>query len=66
MISGISSRPPRWICPAERQRASSTHVKKNAAPAHPPAATPRHATQTMRLAAANLHLDDIVCCRRVG
>eukprot|EP00966_Prymnesium_polylepis_P096226 2229622-Prymnesium_polylepis.1 len=39
MISGISSQPPRWICPAERQRASSTHVKQKAAqPTHHPVA----------------------------
>eukprot|EP00966_Prymnesium_polylepis_P103679 2400508-Prymnesium_polylepis.1 len=66
MIStGISSQPPRWICPQSgRASACQQHARK--AKRRSPPATPRHATQTMRLAATNLHLDDIVCCRRVG
>eukprot|EP00966_Prymnesium_polylepis_P037975 880906-Prymnesium_polylepis.1 len=61
----------------ERQRASSTHVKQNAAQhtRHPPRGTrPKRRALLLgkmvdRMAASrltNLHLDDIVCCRRVG
>eukprot|EP00966_Prymnesium_polylepis_P075421 1749650-Prymnesium_polylepis.1 len=52
MISGISSQPQRWICPAERQPSPSAcqqharirKAKANEA-AQPPPATPRPAAR---------------------
>eukprot|EP00966_Prymnesium_polylepis_P083495 1934110-Prymnesium_polylepis.1 len=66
MISGVSSQPPRWIFPAERQRASCTHVKQKAAQRtrqrHPAARDPNDAPCCYQ----PIHFDDIVFCWRVG
>eukprot|EP00966_Prymnesium_polylepis_P149699 3458177-Prymnesium_polylepis.1 len=46
MISGISSQPPRWICPAERQNVPAQHARKAKAAQptrHPAARDPNDA-----------------------
>eukprot|EP00966_Prymnesium_polylepis_P180176 4171953-Prymnesium_polylepis.1 len=62
MISGISSQPPRWICPGKRQRASSTlqHAREaKIGAAHPPPRGTRPKRRAMQHAATNIHLDGI-------